>query len=39
MREPITKYRLAHEVVSEIKGGITVKLVFLKRALRVRHWY
>ena len=31
LKEPSTEYRFAHEVVSEIKGGIVVKFVFLKK--------
>ena len=31
MKEPSTEYRFAHEIVSEIKGGIVVKFVFLKK--------
>lgn len=34
IRKPSTDYRFAHEVVSEVKGGVTVKFVFLKKRKR-----
>lgn len=31
IKKPSTEYRFAHELVSEVTGGITVKFVFLKK--------
>jgi len=36
IKRPRTEYRWYHKVVSEIKGGITVKFVFLKQRLEDR---